>query len=167
MVHNTSYMVKNEPSPKQLKLVEQVSKNSDIIYVEIDLPFPLSNRDFVHKRLYLCNKEDPELVKKLGLYEKDSTYYVIMIEATQRPEYPPKNSPVRAEAKMNYWLIEEDPNDKNTTKITGVICQNIGGNVPIAMQNKMVPKRAREILEKQLGNYAKHFGSSQNSIFAN
>lgn len=149
---------KGDPLTKSVKVVEQLSPNSDVVHIEVTLPFPLSNREFLVKRIYFNNKDNVDLVKKLGLYQKDHIYYVIMVESTMRPEYPVKSSPVRGHTKMLYWLIEEDPKDKNTARAITISSQDIGGNVPLSLQNKAVPQKAHEAIERHLTNYINHFG---------
>jgi len=150
--------VQMSEAPAQVKLVEQVSANTDVIYLEIALPFPLANRDFVQKRLYVGNKEDPELVKKLGLYDWSHKYYAFLSEATERPEYPPKSKLVRAETKMNYWIFEEDPNEKGTVKVRLVTCQKLNGNIPNVMINKATSSIKKTMIEPIFDSYKKIFG---------
>lgn len=160
MFTDVSIIEKTEPKPKQIKIVEQISKNCDITYVEAKLPFPLSNRDFVSKRLYLCNKDDAELVKKLGLFEKKNKYYVVFQQSVERPEYPVRSSPVRGEIKMSYWIMEEDPVDKTILKFKAITCQDIGGNMPVSLLNKLGPKATNQFFGQFLDNYHKIFGKT-------
>ena len=146
-----------DSTPKVIKLVEQISPNNDIIYQELNLPFPLTNRDFVQKRLYLDNKSNSEIIKQLGLYEREHRYFVILLESTERPEYPRKDSPVRGETKMAYYLIEEDPENSNNSKITVVMCQDLKGSIPFMVINKVATKIPHKLVGSILDNYGKLF----------
>ena len=158
MQSDLEYKSKLNNAPKQLKLIEQTSKNSDIIYIEVDLPFPMTNRDFVLKRLYMGNKEHPELIKKFDLYEWEHRYYAIIVQSTEREDYPRKDKPVRADSKMNHWLIEEDPNDKDVVKVKLLSCQKMNGNIPNMMMNKAASSIKRTMIEPILDSYVKLFG---------
>ena len=140
MFKDISYREKLGHKPKVIKVVEQINKNSDVIYVELDLPFPMTNRDMVQKRLYLGNKEDADLVRELGLYQKDHKYYAVLVQSTERPEYPAKSKPIRAEIKIQFVLIEEDPKDPESTRISMVMCQKMNGDVPNMLINKISTK---------------------------
>jgi len=157
MMKDLSYRAKMEHAPKQIKLVEQISRNSDIIYVEIDLPFPLSNRDLVQQRLYIGNKEDPELIRKLGLYNCPHRYYVLLTQSVVRPDIPEKKKPIRAETKMNYVIIEEDPNDPSAAIMKVVTCQKLNGGVPDVLVNKVATKIPHKLMEAIINSYSKFF----------
>ena len=157
MATDIKYREKMERAPKVIKTVEQFNKNTDVIYTEMEFPFPLSNREFLQKRLYFGNKEDKELVKRLGMYEKDHRYYAVLVQSTERDDYPKKNEPIRAETKIQFILIEEVPNDPHTVKYTMVMCQRMNGDIPNMMINKMSSKMPIKIVEGFLDLYPKCF----------
>jgi len=158
MTQDTTIRIKWDPVPKQLKVIEKTSENSDVIYVEANLPFPMSNRDFVQERLYLNNVDHAELVKELGLYDKPNKYYVLLIKSTEREEFPPKDKPVRGNTKMSYWFIEEDPSDKNSAKVVVLQCQELKGMIPVMLVNKIAGGFPHKIIGAMLDNYPKLFG---------
>jgi len=160
MSRDISYRAKDERPPKQVKIVEETSKNSDILYIELDLPFPMTNRDFVQKRLFVRNKEDPEVVKQLGLWNWDHAYNIIMIESIERAEYPVKSKPIRAETSMNYMLLEEDSNDKTSLKVTWVLSQDLKGDIPKMIINSMGEKVPKKIFTEMIKNHEKNFGKA-------
>lgn len=157
VLFDVSLMKDSEPRPKHAKMIERVSDNLDIFYLEVPMPFPLANRDFVQRSLHLSNKDDPELVKQLELFDWEHTYYVLLRESIERPEYPPQSSPVRGEMKMNYWLVEQDPHDEDILKFRSVLCQNLNGNLPLVFVNKFAPKAYRGLVAGMIGNYEKNF----------
>jgi hypothetical protein len=152
-------ILKGDTPLKEIKCIEKISNTSDIVYLEMNLPFPMSNRDLLQKRLFLGNKEEPTLVKELGLYDWSHRYYVVLGKSVERADVPLKKDIVRAKAKMNYWLIEEDPQSWNKTKITQVACQEMGGNIPNSVLNSFGAKGAHTKMEKLRENYTKIFSS--------
>jgi len=54
-----------------------------VVHLESKAPKPIENREFVQYRNYVCNKSDPELVKKYGLYEKSDKYYVMFTKSVE------------------------------------------------------------------------------------
>lgn len=160
MQRDISYRAKDERPPKAVKIIEETSKNSDIMYIEIDLPFPMTNRDFVQKRLFVQNKEDPELVKQLGLWNWDHAYNVVMIQSVERAEYPVKSKPIRAETSINFILFEENPADKTSLKVTWVLSQDLRGDIPKMIINSMGEKVPKKIFTEMLKNHEKNFGKA-------
>jgi len=152
---------KMEHPPKVLKLVEQPTKYSDVVYSEIHLPFPMTNREFLHKRFYLGNKEYPEVVKELGLYDWDHKYYVIIAESIERPDYPITSKLVRAESKFSYTLIEEDPNDSEVVRMKSISCTKMNGNIPSSMLASMGMKMAGKMLDSLKESSKKIFGEGK------
>ena len=159
MFSNMETRLKYDTNSKVLKLIEQVSPNSDVIYQEVNVPFPLTNRDFVQKRFYVGNKENPEVIKELGLYDYDHKYYVMMVSSTERPEYPPTKL-VRAETKFAYWMFEENPKDSSVVVLKLAMCQDIKGNIPQIVVNKTVSKVPQKMANSIIDNYPKLFGKN-------
>lgn len=158
MLYTVRFDPKEKSAPKQHKIIEQSSKNTMISYLEASLPFPLTNRDFVQKKLCLSKKEDSDLIKKLGVQESSqSQYYIFITEPTEHKDYPEKKSPVRAKV-INYVLIEELSTKE--IRITSVSIIDLGGNLSSA-QDKMLPKSSQDILEKQLADYSKFIEASK------
>ena len=159
MMTDVTMMQKGDTPLKEIKVIEKVSNNSDIIYLKINFPFPLSDRDFLQQRLFLGNKEDPALVKELGLYDWSHRYYVFIGHSIERADCPPKKDVVRAHAKMNYWILEEDSQSWNKIKIKQVACQDMGGNIPTSVTNTLGVKGAQKRLESFLDNYHRNYSS--------
>jgi len=157
MLRDASYRKKMEGPTKNFKIIEETSKNTDVIYFELGLPFPLTNRDFVQKRLFVSNKQDPELVAKLGLFNWDHAYHAILIQSTERPEYSVKSSPVRGETIMHHTLLEEDPTDQTVLKIKIVMSQAMNGNLPKVMPSGGGDKMPRNMITELLKSYKKCF----------
>jgi hypothetical protein len=150
-------MSKREPKLKKLVQVEKTSKNSDVIYAEIDLPFPMTNREFLSQRLYLSNKDDSDLIRQFGLYTKEHRYFVLLQKSTERPDYPEKSKPVRADIKLICWLVEEDPTQTNTVRIKQIMCQDMKGNLT-ELSNKASPQAMQDGIGQLFDNYRKLIG---------
>ena len=153
--------LKMDHAPKVLKTVEQLTKCSDITYSELHLPFPMSNREFLHKRLFVGNKESPDVIKEFGLYDWDHKYYVLIEESIERPDIPVKSSPVRAETKFSYNLIQEDPNDSGVVKIRTVSCTKMNGYIPTALFSSMGSQIAAHMIDGLKDGSKKIFGGGK------
>jgi hypothetical protein len=153
MMSDIPTILKGDTPIKEIKCVEKISNNSDITYFEVNFPAPMTNHDFLQKRLFLGNKEDATLVKELGLYDWNHRYYVILNQSIERDDVPHKKDVVRAKAKMNHWLIEEDPQSSNKMKIRQVACYEMGGN-----NAPNSDRGAHKRMEKWRENYTKIFG---------
>lgn len=160
MQRDISYRGKIGKPPKQIKVVEKTSKNSDIIYIELGFPFPMTNRDIVQKRLFVSNKQDPELVQKLGLFDKSHAYHAVLIQSTEHKEYPTKEKPIRAETQMYHTLVEEDPNNKNVVRMKMVIQQQLNGDIPKVMINALGSKMPKTMITGLLTAQKKYFAKS-------
>mmetsp|Transcript_14369 Transcript_14369/g.12183 ORF Transcript_14369/g.12183 Transcript_14369/m.12183 type:complete len:149 (-) Transcript_14369:915-1361(-) len=77
-----------DDSYQKVNVLEKLSSNEDIVYKEITMPFPLTNRDYVQWRYKLCNKTDPELIKLYNLYDLKTRYYAISIKSVLREDSP-------------------------------------------------------------------------------
>jgi len=159
MTRDITYRKKAKHPPKKIKLIEN-NKNTDIIYVELDLPHPLINRDLVQKRLFVGNKEDPELVKELGLFDWDHEYHVTLIEPTQRLDYPPVEPPIRGQ-NIHYMLLEEDPNDESVLKVRLVMSTDLSGDVPSVFMNLIRQNAPYQLMRSIMTSYSQFFGKSK------
>ncbi len=157
MLRDVSLRDKMEGPVKNFKIIEETSKNTDVVYHELSLPFPLTNRDFVQKRLFVSNKQDPELVAKLGLFNWDHEYTAILVQSTERSECPAKSSPVRGETIMHHTLLEEDPHDSTVLKVKIIVCQAMNGNIPQGMPSAAGEKMPRNMITDLLKSYKKCF----------
>ena len=137
MNRDISYKLKGKNPPKQLKIVEKTSPYSDVLYTELGFPFPMSNRELVQKRLFVGNKEDPEVVKQLGLFDWSHRYYVTLVQGTDRPEYPVTKKLVRGVTPLGHTLLEEV---EGGVKVTFLICQDLD-----------LPKSAAKQLDDNMG----------------
>ena len=160
MMNDIECLKKTKPTPKEIRIIETVSKNVDYMYYHTPMPFPMSDRDFVQKRVYLNNKDDPELVKQLGLYNQEQKYYVMMAKSVERSDCPVKGKLIRGEVKMDYWLIEEVPGEKDSFIFKSKTCQALNGSIPLFILNDMGPKMAPEMMREMLNTYKEIFGNS-------
>jgi len=157
MSRDITYRKKADHPPKKIKMIEKTG-NTDIIYVELDLPHPLINRDMVQKRLFVGNKENPELIKKLGLFDWEHEYFAMIVEPTTRPEYPSQNMPIRSEMKMHHMLLEEDPNDKTALKVRLIAEFDMCGDIPDPFMNAIRQNAPYRMMTSILTCYSKFFG---------
>jgi len=160
MTRDTTLRRKADHPPKRIQLIEN-TKNADIIYLELNLPHPLHNRDLIQKRLFVGNKEDPELVKHLGLFDWKHEYYAIVVEGAHRFEYPPFFSIIRGETRMHYMLLEEDPKDSTVLKMRLVHSMDMGGDIPEPLMKVIRENVPYRMITSILNCYSKFFGKVQ------
>jgi len=158
MLYDTELAKKAKPAPKEFRIVETINKNLDYVYIHMPLPFPMSDRDYVQQRLLLNNKDDAELVKQLGLYDKEHKYYVFMVKSVERSDCPEINKLIRAEIKFNYWIFEEVPGEENSFTFKTRVCQALNGSVPLLFINDIGPKMAPKMMGDMLDNYKRIYG---------
>jgi len=156
MMRDISYRKKAPHPPKKIKMVTKTG-SADIIYVELDLPYPLINRDMVQKRLFVGNKENPELARRLGLFDCEHEYYAVLVEPIQRPEYPARSVPIRGE-NVHYMLMEEDPNDKSVVRMRVVMSMDMAGDIPPVFMSAIRQNVPFRMMMSKLTCYQKFFG---------
>ncbi len=159
MQRDIAYREKFATPPKQIKMIDRTSQNTDIIYLEVNLPFPMTNRDFVQKRLFVCNKEDPELARKLGLFDWSHKYYAILVQSTESADCPEKSKPIRGDTKMHHMLLEEDPNDKSVLKVKMVMSQAMKGDIPQIIMGAVAKKMPKMMMGGFMASYKNFFGN--------
>lgn len=144
---------------KEIRLIERISDNSDIIYYQWTSPaFFIKNRDYVIERYWFNNKDDADLVKKYKLPFKENNYWVIFNQSIEHASCPPIPKIVRAKLVFSLYFIEEDPLNPNTFTLYGIEKNDLGGRIPYWILNSIysffgdqVPKELEEAYE----NYVK------------
>mgnify|MGYP000846909410 CR=1 FL=1 len=135
--------------------MEQISPNSDVIYVEIGFPFPFENRDVVTHRVYVNNKKNPELVEKYGLPKKDNEYAIILSKSVTRVDKGAIKGKTRGDVKMNYWMFEQDATDPKTFRISFCNATDMKLSVSSSMKGTIAKNTSKDISEKFAETYKK------------
>jgi hypothetical protein len=108
---------------KKAVLLKQTSPDELFYYSEIDVPWPVNNRDFI---VHLKASQD-ERTK------------AVTIVADNQPKYLPENKNIiRVPQSYSKWLIESLPNNK--VKIEYILQVNPGGSVPAWLINLFATK---------------------------
>lgn len=158
MMVDPEIMAKGETPFKQLKVIEQESELTDIIYIEAELPPPMLTCDLLLKRTYFSIKDFPELGKELGLEGLKHNYYIVYQTSIDLPEFPVGKN--RIETRISCWLIEENL-EEDIMRFKAITSQKIHGITSPALVNKLGPQNAAIIFGRMLGNYFKQFGKTQ------
>jgi len=140
---------------KNLAMIESFNANEQIIYQEMVLPTPVSNRDQVQYRAHFCNKTNPDYVKTHQLFEKENKYYMLYMRSCERSDVPEKKGIVRGETVLMGWILEEDiSNPKNCNFI---LVSNVDpkGSIPDFMTKSMAAKMPTGIVASIKDNYKK------------
>jgi hypothetical protein len=101
------------------KVVEKVNENEHLVYTSIDMPWPLTSRDFIFHSLF--NVDAKTNVTTLAL--SPSTEVVI------------KSDLVRAKSNVLYTI---EAIDKLSTKFTMLIHTDLGGDIPPSFVNSSI-----------------------------
>jgi hypothetical protein len=115
------------------QIIEEVNDTEDVQYLEMKLPFPLSNRIVLQHRAYVNNKDHPELVKKYNLYKKEQKYYMIHSKSIERADVQDPKGSVRMEIVFTGGILEEDPSNPRNVHVTIISCALPGGYVPMKL----------------------------------
>ena len=157
MLFDISNRMEWDEDIKSIDLLHKKSGHEDIIVEEVNMPFPLTNREYVKWRYYVSNKDNPGLVRQHGLYDISSPYYAVTMKSINVYELPEKENVVRGEIKKSYWFIREDPHDKNSCKIKVVVSQDLKGMIPQFILNRLAAKYPKKMLNNFLDSYKQIF----------
>jgi hypothetical protein len=116
---------------KSCRLIKQVSPSELYYYSEVEVPWPVENRDFV---AHLTVKQHPQTK-------------VITIDGPAVAGYvPPKKDVVRISESEGRWQITPLPNDH--IQVTYTLHVNPGGSLPIWLVNMFATQGPMEIFSK-------------------
>ena len=129
-----------------LQRLETLDENSDILYQELKMPFPLTNRDFIVKRQYFSNQLHPDKAAKYGLKHKTNKYWLLVLNSVEW-NAPVKKGLVRAENPISVMLFEEDPQNPKNTIYKMASQTDLKGNIPAWALNQAVGKGTLKVME--------------------
>jgi hypothetical protein len=137
---------------KDGKIIVDLVDQGDICYMQMKMPFPLSDREVLQKRFLICNKSHPKLVEKFGFPQKDNKYYMIFMEPIKLKEYPLNDDHVRAEMIM-MMIVEEMADKPGSFRMFGLGQMNMGGWIPNWTINLMSTKVASKMMDMSIDKY--------------
>jgi len=117
-------------------------------YIQIKMPFPLTDRDLVQKSFSFINKKNPELVAKYNLPVKESTYYINIVEPLVIDKFPVRNDHVRGESKVITFI--EELSEEKGIKIRCLNRTDIKGSIPTSLLNRLAGSGPYKSLGKQI-----------------
>ena len=116
---------------KSVSLIKQVSPSELYYYSEVNIPWPIHNRDFI---AHIKVTQDP--VTK-----------VVTVDAPCLPDMVPvKDGIVRIEHSVGKWIIT--PVDSNHVKIEYTLHLDAGGSVPAWLLNMFITQGPTESFKK-------------------
>lgn len=116
---------------KKISLLKQVSLSELIYYSELDIPWPVTNRDFI---VMLAVTQDPKTK-------------VVSVVGYNKPDYlPAYKNIVRIQHSYSKWLIT--PLQNGQVKIEYILEVNPGGAVPAWLINLFAGKGPFETFKK-------------------
>ncbi|MET0463169.1 MAG: START domain-containing protein [Chitinophagaceae bacterium] len=118
-------------STRLCSLIKQVSPSELYYYSEVNLPWPLSNRDFV---AHLVAKQDP------------ATRIVTILGPVAPDLVPEKKGIVRVTKSYGRWIIT--PKGKDLVHLEYMLETDPGGSIPAWLVNMFVTKGPYETFKK-------------------
>ena len=139
----------------KLAQVESINSNEDVISFELNMPSPMSNRELVQYRSWVCNKTNPDLVTKYNLYQKENKYYVNVVKSVVRADVPEKKGVVRGETIISGVILEQDPTNPKNTLLKFISHTDPKGSIPEFMVKKAGPKGVNKFISGVTEAYPK------------
>ena len=118
------------PNTKSCFITRQISAGELYYYSEVNLPWPLNNRDFVsHLRVL-----------------QDPVTQVVTIDAQAVPEQlPPRKGIVRIRQSKGRWIIK--PLNKGRVQLEYILMVDPGGSIPATLINYFATDAAVEVIK--------------------
>ena len=139
----------------QITLVELINSNEDVIAIEMSMPSPVTNREMLQHRAWVCNKTNSDLVAKYKLYEKENKYYALVLNSITREDVPEKKNLVRGETIIGGWILEQDSKNPKNTSFKFVMHSDPKGSIPGFLVKKGTSKIAIEFITGLQKGYSK------------
>jgi len=124
-----------EPIFSSFELIGTNPDGTEILYCIMKTPFPVTNRDFVHKQTLLLDYPAKGQV-------------VIHFKSIEHSSKPPKSSPVRANTVISGYLIKEMSKFPLRCAIHVVTQVDMKGSLPKALINSFAAGGSRDWVEK-------------------
>jgi hypothetical protein len=140
MEFNPEIRVQWDKTYCKIKQLQILSDKEDLVYFEMKLPFPFSNRDLVMSRYYLNSDKDSEEIERLGFPKTNNKRWVLMMHSVVLKEHPPMKGLERAE-NITVLSWEEDGENPKTVYSKSVSFSDLKGHLPVKMVQKGVPKQ--------------------------
>lgn len=125
------------PNAKEVKVLEQSSVESAIVYYRYEAPWPFHDRDFI--------------VQNKGVLDKKNFRVYVELKSIEHVKDPKNNSHVRGIAYDGYSIIELD--GKGSTMVEIAFLNDFGGMIPkwiINLVQKKWPYKFMKQLRSQL-----------------
>jgi len=134
-IYDTEKRAKWETVTMDLKVVEKINDNSQVIYFYVKTPIGISERDFVQIRDF-----------RLNYPEKDNI--VMSFKSCLHPKAPPVKGRVRAETHISGYIMRPSTKAPNSTDFCIVSQSDIKGNIPKIVVNMASGKAPAEWINK-------------------
>lgn len=143
-IRDIKLRVKWDTTFLEYRIIEKDVNGCEMIYCMMKAPFPLSNRDFLQWRR---TEYDPE-----------KNLFKMMLRSASHPEHPEKKDFIRAETLISGYIVEQHPQDPNSTKVFIVAQTDVKGMIPKWLVNAVAskaPVQWTDNLRKQCLNFMK------------
>lgn len=138
-----------------ISIPEVYNQNEDLLYQVIKTPFPLANRDFLLRRFYVNNAEQPDEIEKVKLWKKPNKYWMFVCNSVENKNHPCKKGLVRAD-NLSAIIFEEDPSNPKNVIYKMVTKTDLKGNIPLWVLKNSVGKATAKVLDETIAAYRKN-----------
>lgn len=106
------------------KVLRRINENETLVYTSIDMPWPLTSRDFIFHSLFKVDAKTNVTTLTLSPYSEQ--------DKELEPEFDIKSDLVRAKSNVLYTI---EAIDELSTKLTMLIHTDLGGDIPPSFVN--------------------------------
>ena len=138
-----------------MRIVQSFSENEDLIHHEMKMPFPITNRDFVHYRYYINSQSHGEELDKLGIPRGNGRFWLLMLQTVEYDQIPAGKGVLRAED-TSVMIFEEDKDNPKKVSITLISATDLKGSIPLMALQYSVGKQAGKLLEHFISSFRKN-----------
>ena len=135
--------------------VQIFSEKEDLVYSELKMPFPMSNRDFLLSRYYLNSDQHAEEIERLGFPKTENKRWILMQHPVELQEYPAIKGIERADS-VTLLIWEQDRENPNIIYTKAMSKTNLKGKIPDSLVNMGIGKQFLKAHHTSIQTFQKH-----------
>src|SRR5262249_2804730 len=109
-------------------------------------------------------QNDTDLVKKFNLETRGTNFHVVLIQSVNHPKTPEITEAVLGRVIRDFWLIEEDKDDKHLLEVINVSTIDFGGDESKSILDALSIKFPYQQSEKLLEQYSVMLSRETNPV---
>lgn len=131
------------------------SEKEDIMYLELKMPFPMSNRDFLLSRYFLNSDQHAEEIERLGFPKTENKRWVLMQHSVELQEYPTIKGIERAES-ITLLSWEQDRENPKVVYTKSMSQTTLKGKLPGSLVKMGIGKQFLKAHHTSVQAFQKH-----------